>query len=145
GTDHPLQGAPEQLDAELEQARRLAPEAGKPLELQAELALGQDRLEEALALCQQGLKLHPDHYLFWLKEGAVLHRLGRSQEAVEALRQATRLAPDSPIAHFNLAVACVGMAKSDPSYLPEARRAARRALELDPAMQPARQLVEGLE
>ncbi|MGE0495047.1 MAG: tetratricopeptide repeat protein [Vulcanimicrobiota bacterium] len=145
GTDQPLDGPPDQLAAELERARQLAPRAGKPIELEAELALSQQQLDRALELCRQGLELHPDYYLFWLKQGAILHRMGRSQEAVTALRQATRFAPDSPIAHFNLAVACVALARTEPGYLAEARRAAHRALELDPGMQAARQLVDGLE
>jgi tetratricopeptide (TPR) repeat protein len=59
------------------------------------------RYEEALAACEQALRLDPTYALAYYNKGAVLRQLKRYQEAISALDQAIRLDPTYANAYEN--------------------------------------------
>jgi tetratricopeptide (TPR) repeat protein len=96
--------------------------------LMAQAQLGQDRAAAALVAAQAACRLRPEaeasHRLVSLALGA----LGRAEEAAAAATEATQWAPNSWRAHVRLAH-CLAAIRD---RLPDARRAAQRALELEP-------------
>ena len=67
---------------------------GHPLRLRVLEMLGQS--EEAVAELKAALELRADYAGAWLNYGFVLRRLGRLDEAEDALRRASELAPAEP-------------------------------------------------
>ena len=51
------------------------------------------RIEEALAACDQALKIDPEFVEAWINKGSALNELGRHQEAIEAYDQALKIDP----------------------------------------------------
>jgi len=87
------------------------------------LRLVQGRLEEALALRTETVKLEPLHAAYYFNGGNVLLRLGRLEEAKSAYRKALELQPAIRSAHYSLAL--IAMRKGDLD-------AALREAELEP-------------
>src|SRR5262249_9291805 len=54
------------------------------------------QLEDAVAECERGLDLNPNHSVIWGDLGGFLASLGRAQEAIDACRLALRLNPRDP-------------------------------------------------
>jgi tetratricopeptide (TPR) repeat protein len=71
------------------------------------------------------LATYPDDFAAWINMGLLLRQQGRLDEAMPALEQAVRTAPDQPNAHLNLGFAYLDASKHD-----EARRSFDRALML---------------
>jgi tetratricopeptide (TPR) repeat protein len=106
--------------------------AGEPtnataLLMLAELALGRNEIDPAMALIRQALEHQPNLPLAHFALGRALHTAVRLEEACAAYRQAVALRPNFATAHCNLALVLFDL-KDYPGSL----NAARRALELDP-------------
>ncbi len=91
-------------------------------------------LEEALENFQQVTKLKPTLAKAWINVGAVLNRLGRYREAVQALRKGSQRDKRSAQAHYNLGIAQKGM-----NQLAMAATAYKQAIRIDPKMAEAHQ------
>jgi tetratricopeptide (TPR) repeat protein len=65
----------------------------------------QGKLPEAIAHCEQALRLAPDFAEAHYNLGVALVQTGRMPEAIEHLEQALRIRPDDADAHCNLGVA----------------------------------------
>ena len=61
------------------------------------------RFDAAIAEARAGIELAPTYHMFYCDLGIALVGLGRHDEAVEALRQATTLAPGDPVSQGFLA------------------------------------------
>lgn len=120
-------------------ALKVAPDDLDVLRGAAELLtedLGDDReaLEDAVGLCQRGLKLarkQKDDELeveFLLLSARALGRLGEDRPALELLEQAARLAPDDPQVRLERGATLFQLLRLD-----EAQAELERAGELDPA------------
>jgi protein O-mannosyl-transferase len=83
------------------------------------------RLSDAIAQCEQFLRLAPDRYDAENALGAALAWSGRFAEAVPHIERALKLNPDYAQAYYNLA-----MAHARLGHQAEARNNARKALEL---------------
>ncbi len=69
---------------------------------------GQGALEGALAEVEGLIRDRPDYPYFWEVKGDLLMRSGRNKEAIPALRQALKLAPDASLIRVQLATALQG-------------------------------------
>jgi glycosyltransferase involved in cell wall biosynthesis len=67
--------------------------------------------QEALVFIQNYLNSRPDDAQAANDAGAILHCLGRSEEAIEYLNRAKQLNPESPEIIWNLVEACLGAGK----------------------------------
>ena len=65
-------------------------------------ALGENKLDDALKLCQQAVKLKPDDESGHYDLGIILSRLSRTDEAAKEYSEALRLDPEHSGAHINL-------------------------------------------
>lgn len=84
------------------------------------------RLEEAHELIQRALKLAPDNPYILDSMGWVLHRMGRSEEALAYLRRSLAMLPDAEVyAHLGEVLRALG--RTD-----EARATVAKGLESDP-------------
>ena len=93
-------------------------------------AEGRLRLQEAQA--RHTLTKEPDDYASHNNLGNALLELGRVDEAVGHLRQATRIRPDLDDAHYNLGVALAGQGRQR-----DALECYREALRINPVFAPA--------
>jgi TolB-like protein/Flp pilus assembly protein TadD len=107
-------------DAELAGVREKDPTVvnGKAL-----LRLVQGRLEEALVLCEEAVKLDPLHAAYHTNIGYVFLRLGQLEQADAAYRKALELQPTVRSAHLSLSIIAIRKGDLD---------AALREAELEP-------------
>ena len=98
--------ATEVLRASVQHDRRAPPDLSTPtadeMARQASAHAGEGRLDEALACCREAIrldKLNP-HWLFLF--ASICDEMGRTQEAIDALRRALYLEPRQVLAHFML-------------------------------------------
>jgi protein O-GlcNAc transferase len=61
----------------------------------------QDRLDEALAAMQQGLRLRPDHAESYTNMGNVYRQMGQAQEAIASFDRAIALGPPGAVPYSN--------------------------------------------
>ena len=129
----------ELLDAgSQDEARRLCEEkfrvdASDPV-LASQLAailVAKDRKSEALGVLSAHRAANPGSVSGYINAGVVLLSESRLQEAIDMLRAAVKLAPDSPQAHFQLACALEKQGVS-PETFSECREHFRMAAELKP-------------
>jgi tetratricopeptide (TPR) repeat protein len=71
------------------------------------------RLPEAIAHCEQALRLKPDYAAAHVNLGVVLQRLGKFDEAIAHYEQALRIKPDFAEAHNDLASALLQAGRID--------------------------------
>jgi tetratricopeptide (TPR) repeat protein len=94
------------------------------------------RIEDAVAECERSLEINPNCSIVLGSLGDFLAVLGRSQEAIEAIRLALRLNPRDPSnfwLHFILAKAHFVAVAYD-AALEESKRVARSRLHLNSAI-----------
>jgi protein O-mannosyl-transferase len=110
----------------LEDAAMADPEDAQPhLEL-ARHYEASGNLRAALAALDRAIALEPSNQLAAAQRVAVLNRLGRHEESVEAAREAIELDPKDAVSHANLSDALIQEGKPQ-----EGVQAASRAVELD--------------
>lgn len=137
---------------ELEGFVQSYPQVNKAWLLLAELNRRQQNYPAALTQLDTVLERRPDWYEPLLKRSSIRFNSGDTEGAVNDLTRAIRLAPDSPVAHFNLALALSKQANSisdeDPAKASKiahrAREQAARALELQADFPGAQALYEAL-
>ena len=96
-------------------------------------------IDKATTTLEQAVRLDPQHARAWYNLGLARHRLGQPEAAMEALARAESIAANDPVAPYARATILAQLGR-----LPEARQAARRALEIQPDFAPARDLLEQL-
>ncbi len=84
-------------------------------------------LSEATRLARSLTSRFPRHGFGWKVLGPLLHRQGLPDEAMKAMKLATRYLPDDPDTHVNL-----GIALQDQRLLTEAAKSYERAVHLNP-------------
>jgi TolB-like protein/Flp pilus assembly protein TadD len=89
-------------EAEYRRAAQLAPALGDVKKFLASSAATLGRLEEAVALVRQGLKLNPLGTYYYVDLAVDLISLGRLREAEAAIRSAIALYPDGPFLFYTL-------------------------------------------
>ncbi len=100
------QGQLEEASRYLEQAGDDFPECAQKWWHLGRIAQAQKRHEEALAAFKRAIQLEPQFFQAHLDAGSLLLvDLGRSQEAIDLLREAVRLDPRQPSARYWLALA----------------------------------------
>jgi len=134
-----VQGRSAEALAALQAACRLAPR-GAAYRYRLGLALNEvGRLDDARTALEEAVKLDPQFAQAWYNLGLARAAQGQSDTAVEALLRAESL--DSRSAQIPYARATV-LVRLD--RVEEARRAAQRALELQPGHPEAQELLRGL-
>lgn len=99
---------------------------------------GSGALEASLVEMDGLLKENPNNAYFWEAKGDVLMRSGKMKEAVPVMRQALKLAPDSPLIRVQLATAM--QSANMPETLPESVELLRKSLIEDDNPQAYRML-----
>ena len=112
---------------ELSRTLLLDPSNPKPLVWQAQIYWRLSRWEEHQKILERVLKDHPNDWPAYNQLGAGLHEQGKFQQAIEAFREATLVAPKSPMAWSNL-----GSEYMQIGQFAEATESLRRGLALDP-------------
>lgn len=139
----------------------------------AKALAGSDRTSEAVEVYREALAHAPNDAAIRHSLAIALEQLGRPAEAISEYRETIRLRPDHPNAHYNLALALMdqhrwaeaaeslrasmrlrandararfrlGWCLKELGRPDEARNELEAALRLDPALAPARQLLEQL-
>ena len=87
---------------------------------------------EAIRILEAARDKLPAHYLLEYYTGLLASRLGREQEAVDALKNASRLEPNSPDPFYEL-----GKLYASQQDWPQASRALERVVQLNPQFAPA--------
>lgn len=87
------------------------------------------KLSEAEALANKITKEFPTHGFAWKVLGAILQRMGKLDESLEAKRKAAELSPDDAEAYSNLANAYI-----QKKMYAQAEENCRKALEIDPIL-----------
>lgn len=98
------------------------------------------RLQEADRLSSDGVRRHPQFAGGWVVRGKVLKDLRRAKEAEEALRKATKLAPENLLALQLLGEVC--LEQKNPK---ESLKIFKRVLFLNPLAEKAKRIVAKLE
>jgi tetratricopeptide (TPR) repeat protein len=109
-------------EAELRAAVAADPRATGPAIALAEMLIGASRPQEALELAQPAAQTPLDQLKWWTARGQALKALGRLEEAADAYRRGTEVAPLSGVAEHNLA----GVLGDDQRFA-ESEAATRRA------------------
>ena len=112
-------------------------------EFQYTLGLGWNELGEtqkAIECLQAAVRLDPGQARAWYNLGLALNSAGRLDKALEALGQAEGVDSSDPRNPYARATILAGIGRKE-----EARRAAQRALEIEPGFEPARELLRSLE
>ncbi len=125
---YPCKGEFDTAISEGEQAMALNPGATPTLTAYANALRLAGRPKEAIPLFQKAIRLNPfgPSYLYF-NFGDTLRVTGRFEEAVLAIKKAIRIAPDSILAHINLAATYSMMGREK-----EARAEAAEVLRIDP-------------
>lgn len=92
--------------------------------------------ESARRFYERSLELKPDSYQALFAHGALCFELGDLTAAEKSLSEAAKVAPSSPLVHFNLAVLHLRTGRNG-----KAKRELKRTLELDPGFQRAREIL----
>lgn len=100
----------------------------------------QQKAEEAAGHFAEALRLNPNRVESLNDLGAAYLLLGRNEEALRAFQQVLERMPNDPEVLVN-----IGVARYLMGDLAEARKQAARALELNPASDKARKLIERIE
>ena len=132
-------GDPAGALAQLEEVVRLEP---KNAEYRYKLALAcheAGRLDRTVAELQTAVTLDPQHARAWYNLGLARHALGQTEGALQALTRGETIAPRDPRPPYARATILAQRGR-----LPEARRAAQRALEIAPGYGEARALLQNL-
>ena len=122
---------------QLEAACRLEPHEA---EYEFKLALAWNELgslEKAAEALEKAVKINPRHARAWFNLGLARNLLGQSEAAVEALLRAEAAAPDDAEIPYARATVLARLGRTQ-----DARRAAQRALELNPRYAEAQQLLD---
>jgi predicted Zn-dependent protease len=99
---------------------------------------GNGALEASVAEFDALIKENPANAYFWEVKGDLLMRSGKNADAIPMLRQALKLAPDSPLMRVQLATALQSM--SEPQALTESVELLRKSLVEDQNPQAYRML-----
>lgn len=129
------QEAVEQLEA----ACKLEPSNA---DFQYKLALGCNELgqtDRAIALLQAAVRLDPGHAKAWYNLGLALNSTGRTEEALQALIRAESADGSDPRGPYARATILARLGALD-----DARKAASKAIAIDPGFEPARELLRSL-
>jgi len=97
------------------------------------------KLDQAIVTLEAAVKLDPQHARAWYNLGLARSAVEKTTEALEALNRAESLAPRDPQIPYARATILARLGRYD-----EMRDAARKALELQPDFQPARELLQQL-
>ena len=119
-------GALDKAEADLDEARSIAPDNPAVIDATASFYLSQFRPQEALALVEEAMKTHSDMPPFYITQAAALTAVGRIDEARQALYKTLELAPNHNGALNQLAE----IEKTD--ALPELRNNIRKAIQSAP-------------
>ena len=119
-------------------------------EMRIIIELDRGRLNEALALSEVHVDLHPDNHAGFIQGAYCLHALDRTEEAIEHLQSGPVSLQDEPVYFYNLG--CYALALGKPqaalSWLQQSfemdPRSKHRALE-DPDLEELRTLIKGFE
>lgn len=134
-----MQRRVEEAVRELEAACRLAPGEAE-FRFKLGLALNEvGKVQEARAALEQAVKLDPQFTQAWYNLGLAQNQCGSSESALESLRRAEALDGRSPQIPYARATILARIGRID-----EARIAASRALELEPAHGDAARLLQTL-
>ncbi len=99
---------------------------------------GAGALEAATAEVDALIKDQPNNGYFWEVKGDLLMRTGKMKEAIPLMRQALKLAPDSPLIRVQLAIAL--QQSNDPAAVTESVELLRKSLIEDQNSQAFRML-----
>lgn len=94
-------GDVKQADALAKQAVAAEPREARFRELQGDIAMKQNRNEEALGHYQQAIEMQPDYFRPYVQKGIALNNLGRAAEAEPLLKRSNELLPTAT-SHFVL-------------------------------------------
>lgn len=97
-------------------------------------------LEEALKVCEQGLKYNPNYASGHLAMGRILQAQSRFHEALKYFNEAVKLSPDNLLAFQLLGDTFVALKQAK-----EALKAYKMALFIDPKLEKAQKAVKQLE
>lgn len=120
-------GRPQEAQAMYERLVKLDPTNHLAWHALGVLAVGRQQLDAAADMMKAAVSLDKQNAMYQRNYGEVCRRLGRLDDAIYAGRQACKHAPDSPDAHYNLAVAF-----GDKQDAPQAIKHYRKALSLNP-------------
>ena len=121
------------------QVLTLEPRQARAMELLSRIALDQGSVFDALAYLQRALEIEPDRANWHHAMGVMCRQTGRYADAAAALRTAIRLRPyrAESMVELALALSAVGV-REDAEYW------AARALQINPKLQDARDLLDHL-
>jgi predicted O-linked N-acetylglucosamine transferase (SPINDLY family) len=120
-------GEPQLADSAFAKAQELAPDVLAYALHRVEASCTMSAQEDLLALLDVAADEDPLNPVLAIARGALLERLGRGVEAIDAFEVAAALAPDAAVP-----VSCFGEALARANRLKEAEVTLRRARELDP-------------
>lgn len=109
------------------------------------IAVEEEDFERALSSIDCGLELEPDHPELWCEKGYILGRLERHEEALQCYLRAGTARDWSPTSYIARALRGQGVELIDLGRLDEAEDVLRRALELEPESDVARNELEYIE
>lgn len=105
-------GDVKQADALAKQAVAAEPHEARFRELLGDIAMKQNRGEEALGHYQQAIDMQPDYFRPYVQKGVALNSLGRHAEAEPLLRRGNELLPTAT-SHFVLGQIAEGRGDAD--------------------------------
>jgi tetratricopeptide (TPR) repeat protein len=108
----------------------------------ADIAVEEQRLDNALLCVESGLTLEPDHPGLWIEKGYILNRFRRHDEALYCYEKAATIRDWATTAQVTRAWRGQGAALIDLSRLDDAEAAFRRSLELEPNNETAEHELE---
>jgi tetratricopeptide (TPR) repeat protein len=129
----------EEARSELLEAARLMPGSPWPHLRLAHLENRAGHYQAMLARARHVIDLDASIFWGWIAHSEALRHLGRPAEAEDSARQAVKIAPNQPAAHFEL-----GQVLEQTGLAEEAIQEYRRVLALDPDHRGASQALEAL-
>ena len=129
---------PEAAKAQLDQMLEREP-SGLALTLRAQLHSADGEDDKALALVKRALEITPYRYEAVLLHGTISFKMGNLESAERLLLLARKIAPNSPVTHFNLALLYLNTNR--PS---EATQELQEVLKIEPDFQQAKDLLRRL-
>ncbi len=109
-------------------------------------AFQQEHHAEAIACFERVIALAPDLFDAYFYLATSLSTLGRLEEAIEAMKQAKAIRPDSTAVYYNLGLLCrrAGKSRDAREYLEEGLKRVRADSRLDDPKQMKRNLKKAL-